>query len=328
MGKKAARRRAAAAHAGGGGISKRPHQKQLNKHGGNGGSLKHRDHGGSATKQHSYNGSSASASSSARPLRCPYSAQHRTLLLGEGDLSFAVALSLVWRTAASLTATTFDDEATARTRYVKFEENAQTVRDLGGAVAFGVDAARCATNSTVRRALYDRIIFNFPHAGAGIKDQQRNIATNQALLRGTFSSAPSLLAPGGQLHVTLKRGEPYDSWSIVTIAKLCGLRVQHCTPFAPEAYPGYAHRRTLGDEHAGDQASHEANAEIHGARTYAFVRADDEEAAGGGSGGAGRADAPKNKKGGTRGGNDPASKDKRKKSKAIFKSGPFGSRKL
>lgn len=42
-----------------------------------------------------------------------------------------------------------------------------------------------------------------------------------------------------------------------------------CTHFRPEAFPGYAHRRTIGDEHAGAGGP---NAEIGAAsKTYAFV---------------------------------------------------------
>ena len=106
-----------------------------------------------------------------------------------------------------------------------------------------------------------------------MKDVGRNVRQHQELLRGTFQSALPLLSkpPRGELHVTMKKGEPYDSWQIVTIAKMCGLRVKHCTPFMPSKFPGYAHRRSIGDEHAGDAASHEPNAEVAGARTFSFV---------------------------------------------------------
>ena len=115
---------------------------------------------------------------------------------------------------------------------------------------------------------FEQILFNFPHLGTGMKDQARNIAQHQELLRGTFRCCVPLLLPGGELHVTLKKGQPYDSWNIVTIAKMCGYRVLHCSPFHPSKFPGYAHRRSIGDAHAGDASAHEPNAEIAGARTY------------------------------------------------------------
>ena len=65
---------------------------------------------------------------------------------------------------------------------------------------------------------------------------------------GTFADADAELT----FDSSLKRGEPYDSWQAVTIAKMCGMRVGHCAPFKPQLYPGYAHRRSVGDTHAGD----------------------------------------------------------------------------
>ena len=46
--------------------------------------------------------------------------------------------------------------------------------------------------------------------------------------------------------VTLKSGLPYEEWGIVEIAKLAGYYVHTCTEFAPDNYPGYEHRRTIG----------------------------------------------------------------------------------
>tara|TARA_B100000513_G_C11894356_1_gene183408 strand:- start:1480 stop:1734 length:255 start_codon:yes stop_codon:yes gene_type:complete len=39
--------------------------------------------------------------------------------------------------------------------------------------------------------------------------------------------------------VTLEKGEPYDSWHVVTLAKVCGWRVRNCTPFDVSSLPGY-----------------------------------------------------------------------------------------
>lgn len=121
------------------------------------------------------------------------------------------------------------------------------------------------------------------HTGSGIKDQARNIAANQALLRGLFAGGYALLAEGGELHLTLKRGEPYDSWNAVVLGKLAGLRVKHCTAFVAQRFPGYAHRRTIGDVHAGAD-------EVVTGKTYVFVpksSGEEEEATGGIGGGKG-----------------------------------------
>ena len=69
------------------------------------------------------------------------------------------------------------------------------------------------------------------------------------------ATGPALLASGGEIHVTLAHGPPYDSWDCVLIAKLAGLRVRRCVPFEAARFAGYAHRRTLGDDHPHTVAS-------------------------------------------------------------------------
>lgn len=186
------------------------------------------------------------------------------------DCLFAV-LAQSWRDATNLIATAYDDEADASSKYAALAENVETIRSLGGVVLFGVDAAKCERNKSVaKRAPYQKVIFNFPHTGLGIKDQARNIASNQELIRGSFQACAGMLGGSSpEVHITLKKGEPYASWNVVTIAKMCGFRVHFCNPFNPILFPGYAHKRTIGDEHAGVGVG--PNAEISGSRTYAFA---------------------------------------------------------
>ena len=285
---------------------KQQHQKQpkkKNKH-------RPREEAAEADKAEAGAEAGAGAAPSGRA-RCPYVPDQRTLLLGEGDFSFGAALSLLWGDAAHLVATSFDNEAAATAKYAALADNVATIRAAGGSVLFGIDATRLDSGpgaKAVRKAAgpgFDRIVFNFPHAGTGQKELARNVASNQALLRGTFLSVQPRLAPpppwaqtgaaggskggggkggggqsgggggGGELHVTIKRGQPYDSWQVVPVAKMCGLRVLKCSAFEASAYPGYAHRRTIGDAHAASLVEGqpaELNAEIGSAsKTYVFV---------------------------------------------------------
>ena len=50
------------------------------------------------------------------------------------------------------------------------------------------------------------VAFNFPHAGKGIKDQDHNVSANQQLLGAFFLSALQVVAPTGEVHVTVKTG--------------------------------------------------------------------------------------------------------------------------
>jgi hypothetical protein len=103
---------------------------------------------------------------------------------------------------------------------------------------------------------------------------------------------------GGEIHLTLKTGHPYDRWRPTLLAKTLNdmqaqaqatkeaatgaqegklwgrfprLALLRCVPFLPQVYNGYAHRRTLGFK-----AGVEDNEDIvkhDGARTYVFTRA-------------------------------------------------------
>jgi 25S rRNA (uracil2634-N3)-methyltransferase len=91
--------------------------------------------------------------------------------------------------------------------------------------------------------------------GLGIKDQDRNILSNQKLLQAFFNSAIPFLTSkslysdinDGEIHVTVKTVEPYNQWNIKQLAKSTGhLAIKESIDFIPSQYPGYEHRRTLG----------------------------------------------------------------------------------
>lgn len=76
-----------------------------------------------------------------------------------------------------------------------------------------------------------------------------------------LSSRLLLPAPSGELHITLKRGEPYTSWNIGQCAKETGWKYKTCREFIASAYPGYAHRRTRGASDEGGQGEEEGEGE-------------------------------------------------------------------
>ena len=142
------------------------------------------------------------------------------------------------------------------------------------------------------RTRFHRVIFNFPHTGCGIKDTEQNNAHHRNFLETFFRNIVSnrLVYPvdeHGEIHVTLKKGEPYKSWNIIALSrKVAGLKFKTAVEFYPQLYPGYEHRRTRGfEERQIDLATGAvigANADIgSGAMTYIFTRErthmDDEE---------------------------------------------------
>ncbi|KAF7797176.1 hypothetical protein EIP86_008368 [Pleurotus ostreatoroseus] len=132
----------------------------------------------------------------------PFKATDRILLIGEGNLSFARALvydppaALQYLPLSNLTATAYDTEEDCLLKYPEAREILQSLREKNVEVLFGVDATKLERHATLKNRSFDKIVWNFPHAGKGIADQDRNILSNQLLLLGFLRSAAHLLKTG------------------------------------------------------------------------------------------------------------------------------------
>ena len=166
----------------------------------------------------------------------------RVLLLGEESFGFAAALALTWGDCAKLTATIKGSRSAALASDADAEDNVETVKAFGGTVAFRVDpTALHASEAVVRRGAkgYQRVLLHLPAASAK-QAAHLAIAENEQMLRGVFKSVLSnrLLKSGGELHVTIRPAEA-ESWNLVTLAKIAGLRVRACVPFCADDFQGY-----------------------------------------------------------------------------------------
>ncbi|CAG9461974.1 unnamed protein product [Pedinophyceae sp. YPF-701] len=214
-----------------------------------------------------------------------YSAALRVLLVGEGNFSFARALvRLLGGDGAGVVATAYDSEEVVLEKYDDSEDPVSDilaeVMGAGADVQFDVDATRLERTLQPRDGgkrltpadEFDRIAFHFPHAGLGIKDVATNTRKNVELLAGFFRSALHVLKAKGEVHVTLKDGEPYSSWNVAGTAHRATsglLQLKRVLPFVTRAFPGYAHRRTLGFR---DGLSKAENEELQkGCKTYVFA---------------------------------------------------------
>ncbi|GAN10993.1 tubulin-specific chaperone D-like [Mucor ambiguus] len=228
-------------------------------------------------------------------VRPQYNSKDKILLIGEGNFSFARSLceNYLDEGAENLTATCYDSEQVLYEKYgEEAKDNIALVREFGGTVLFEVDGTDLPKD--IKKNRYTKIVFNFPHAGLGIKDQDRNIVANQKLLNGFFDAAEPLLTtaakdeipanksesrqaeesvvPDGEIHVTLKTCTPYNLWGVKSLVKAKGvLAVRGTAPFFTDDFPGYEHRRTLGFK---EGLSKGANAEIVSSdpKRYIFVR--------------------------------------------------------
>jgi 25S rRNA (uracil2634-N3)-methyltransferase len=101
----------------------------------------------------------------------PFEASDKILLIGEGNFSFAVALlqhpptSLEHLPPASVVATTYDAEEKCYAKYPDAEQNVRVLREKGAQVLFNVDATKLERTSALKGKAFDRIVWNFSHAG-------------------------------------------------------------------------------------------------------------------------------------------------------------------
>uniref|UniRef100_A0A7S2WKD2 25S rRNA (uridine-N(3))-methyltransferase BMT5-like domain-containing protein n=1 Tax=Mucochytrium quahogii TaxID=96639 RepID=A0A7S2WKD2_9STRA len=241
--------------------------------------------------------------------------QHKTLLVGEGNFSFTRALMRLWENEQrarlstkgqnkvdvedlvgfNVVATCLDTKEELVEKYPDVKDCVREIKASGGTVLCGIDGTQLIESKRLLRALeelspetieeegsdveeeigFDRIVFNFPHLGCGIQDTERNNLEHRKMLERFFISAHSVLNNDGQLHVTVKVGEPYDSWRVPQIAIKTGLYAVHSSiPFDPSRFDGYVHRRTLGAPDKDLQANADIHSEKTKSRTLVFVKAD------------------------------------------------------
>ncbi|KAG2350950.1 hypothetical protein BDR05DRAFT_54645 [Suillus weaverae] len=136
-----------------------------------------------------------------RPI-IPFTSTDKILLIGEGNFSFAHALvidpplSLEHLPPSNITATAYDSEEECYDKYLDARSKVEVLRERGAVVLFGVDGTKLEKCNALKGRRFDRVMFNFPHAGKGITDQDRNILSNQMLILGFLHSVVDCLAEG------------------------------------------------------------------------------------------------------------------------------------
>jgi len=184
-----------------------------------------------------------------------------------------------------LFATSFDSEAEVRQKYAvagEIIDELTTVYAPFCTVLHGVDARALHKDQRLKGVRPDHIVFNFPHEGRGVKDESISVNRHRALLTQFFQSAVDLMraercAFTTHVHVTVKRGQPYDKWNVVELARASvtpPLMLVKTFRFEPSLYEGYSHGLTRGDDPA--VPDHLADSLCV---TYVFAMRDEEAAA-------------------------------------------------
>ncbi|GMG26580.1 unnamed protein product [Ambrosiozyma monospora] len=135
----------------------------------------------------------------------PFGQHEHVLLVGEGDFSFALStINSGYILPEFLIATSFDSLDELIAKYANVEENLEQLKAKGVKIFHDIDATeliqsfkltktfkknKCKNKTVLGTDTIDLILFNFPHSGRGIKDQERNIKIHQLLLTNFFNSA-------------------------------------------------------------------------------------------------------------------------------------------
>ncbi|EGI61218.1 GTP-binding protein 5 [Acromyrmex echinatior] len=162
------------------------------------------------------------------------------LLVGEGNFSFSAALSRQ-NLNIELIATCYE----SGTNQEAAERNVDYLRSNGICILFDVDATKLEEYSSLKSRRFDKIIFNFPHAGGKMR-----IERNRDLLKDFFVSSERMIKENGQILVTLCNGqggtpmdEPRrrwdDSWKIVEMAAHGNFILTRIEPFLWQSFRDY-----------------------------------------------------------------------------------------
>nr|CAJ26363.1 hypothetical protein [Brachypodium sylvaticum] len=181
-----------------------------------------------------------------------YSSAQSILLVGEGDFSFSLALATGFGSGSNLVATSLDCFDTLKKKYSRAELNLAKLKNMGATILHGVNAKTMKLHADLKTRKFDRVVFNFPHAGfRGKEDQMHVINAHRELVKDFFRSASLLLRPHGEVHVSHKTKYPYNMWNLKELAAEFALDLVEQVDFQIADYPGYNNKR--GDGLSCDQ---------------------------------------------------------------------------
>ncbi|KAL0922655.1 hypothetical protein M5K25_006657 [Dendrobium thyrsiflorum] len=183
-----------------------------------------------------------------------YSSSHRILLVGEGDFSFSACLARTFVSAKNMIATSYDNLDKLLEKHWTATTHLDDLKSLGCTLLHGINVKDMHEDSFLKAQRFDRIVFNFPHAGHHLRLRETYglvILTHKKLLCDFFSSARCLLSENGEIHVSHRDDHPYNNWDITGSAKERGLILKEMVEFQKEDYPGYENKR------GGDTRSNE-----------------------------------------------------------------------
>ncbi|XP_071700053.1 heavy metal-associated isoprenylated plant protein 41-like [Rutidosis leptorrhynchoides] len=94
-----------------------------------------------------------------------YNSKNKILLAGDGDFSFGLSLAYAFGSATNIVATSLDSYDVLIKKYNGAATNLLILHNYGAQLLHRVDATKMQHHPDLQNRKFDRIIYNFPHAG-------------------------------------------------------------------------------------------------------------------------------------------------------------------
>ncbi|XVF76981.1 hypothetical protein PTKIN_Ptkin14bG0003400 [Pterospermum kingtungense] len=173
-----------------------------------------------------------------------YCSSHKMLLVGEGDFSFSASLAVSFGSATNMVATSLDSRERLLQKYSGAMANLKKLEELGCTIVHEVDATTMSQHALLKSYSFDRIVFNFPHAGFFYQEHETpQIKLHRKLVKGFLWNAYEMVTENGEVHIMQKIAHPFSLWNIEKLAEEVGLGLLNKVPFSILEYPGYENNR-------------------------------------------------------------------------------------
>lgn len=175
-----------------------------------------------------------------RPEQCPrakspstavegtlgYHSGMSVLTVGDGDLSFSLAIARILSTgergAERLVATSYESRATLERVYPSFPDTLAELDEFVAQVAYQVDATQIRETlpTSIAHRQFHRIVWNFPCTAVNLGQDGQNdvMEENKELVRRFIRCASQLLHSNGEIHMLHKTKPPYNQWKLESVA--------------------------------------------------------------------------------------------------------------
>ncbi|CAN6929184.1 unnamed protein product [Brassica oleracea] len=152
-----------------------------------------------------------------------YSSNHQILLVGSPyHAEPQCSLATLCGSTSNICASSVDSYGSLP---FKAKSNLDNLKRLGASLLYGIDATKLKQDPHLNCRRFDRVIFNFPHAGFHGEESDSYLMKHRGLVFGFF------LRANGEIHLAHKNKAPFSQWNLEELASKCFLVLIQCVAF-------------------------------------------------------------------------------------------------